>query len=81
MRRTDNKHGTFAKVHREYAKRKRQELNKAIMVLLPPPQKVGPIHVWRKKDVPAAEKHPDFQAWMAKRRTWPGARCLLSSLI
>ncbi|EMD5224792.1 hypothetical protein VQ422_004764 [Salmonella enterica] len=54
--------------------------DKAIM-FLPPPQKAGPIHVWRKKDVPAAEKQPDFQAWMAKRRTWPDAHCLLSSLI
>ncbi|EAQ9808006.1 hypothetical protein EAN25_25410, partial [Salmonella enterica] len=54
--------------------------DKAIMAFLPPPQKAGPILAWRKKDVLAAEKQPDFQAWMAKRRTWPDARCRLPEI-
>ncbi|ENL4289963.1 hypothetical protein AB5D91_004662 [Salmonella enterica] len=54
--------------------------DKAIMAFLPPPQKAGPILAWRKKDVLAAEKQPDFQAWMAKRRTWLDARCRLPEI-
>ncbi|MGK2894495.1 hypothetical protein [Klebsiella michiganensis] len=54
--------------------------DKAIAEFLPPPGKAGPIRAWRRKDVQAAEKTPDFKVWMAKRRDWLDARCRLPEI-
>lgn len=53
--------------------------DKAIAEFLPA-SRAGPIRAWLRKDVLAAEKKPDFKAWMAKRRDWLDARCRLPEI-
>lgn len=42
--------------------------DKAIAEFLGKPEKAGPIMAWRRKDVQKAERSPEFQNWLAKRR-------------
>jgi hypothetical protein len=48
--------------------------DKAILQFLGKPTLAGPVKAWLRKDVVAAERRPDFIAWMTNRREWLTAR-------
>lgn len=48
--------------------------DKAILQFLGKPIQAGPVKAWLRKEVIAAERRPDFIAWMTARREWLVAR-------
>jgi hypothetical protein len=48
--------------------------DKAIQDFLGKPRAAGAIKAWLRKDVLRAERGPEFQTWMEKRRRWLAAR-------